>query len=501
MDLELPYGPWTRLASAEWGGFPVGLYVNSDKVLMLILYERHGDDAAGMLVSLKKVFVTDLDLTKTLQTQKREMTLIAKASMEGTTRFLMVGSTPAYCSYSQEALVEAMGKQMGELRALTQFTQDLAQAYKANAKELASASDEEVQQLLGDPFLLLALYNPSATRGEETKSSAKIPIGLNSKGDVLFVPLSELSTAVILGGERQARLHLMHLLCEGALQANVPCLLFDSQNSFAGLSKPNQSTVGFTQNKMTPMPLGFPFAEVTLGKGLFIDLSAVPSSSFLETFGLQETEVGKVLQKVLGKPEVSSLPQLINEVKAFRESRDATQYSVNRTLRALRVLELRYPGIFGKNQGVEVLVPWHEGIGKVFRVNTSGYPPAVQYLLVSSLLRAIPFPKGKAIKLLVGFDADLSEVYTDVLGLVSDLRAKSAGFLLQAGHELDVEAVHEPSAKIEVTGSDAVATIGREKPLRFIPRPGYTECTENRAEDAPAPETSNAKFKLLQWKI
>lgn len=476
-ELDLPYGPWKRLASCDWDGFPVSVYLNPDKLLLTLLYEKHGEQVSGMLVALKKVFVTDLDLTKTMQTQRREMTVIQKASRERVSRYLLVGATPAYCNYGQEALVECIGRQMNELQALTQFTQDLAQAYKAGLKELKNAGDEYAQTLLGDPLAMLSLYNPQGAPLREQRAT-KAVVGLDSRGEFVQLPVNALSASIVVGGRKQDRLHLMHVLIESALTNNIPCLVFDSNNCFTGLAKPSKDTRGFTQHGMTAMPLGFPFQEFALGRGVYIDLSVVPPSFFLHAFGLQETEVGRILEKGLGREGVNSLSQLGEQVRAFKESREATQYAINKCLRCIRVIEAKYPSVFGKNPPSEVLLPWHEGIGKVFHLNTKGAPAHLQFLLIATLLRLIQFPGGKSVRVLVGFDADLSELYTDVLLLAEQAREKGAGFLLQAEHELDVQALENPSLEIELVGGEAVASMEGEKPLRFTARPTYTECSE-----------------------
>jgi len=455
----------------------VGVYLNPDKLILVMLYEKHGEEIAGMLVALKKVFVTDMDLTKTMQTQRKEMTVVQKTSPDGVLRFLLAGATPTYCKYAQEPLVEAMGKQMNELQAITQFSQDLASAYKADLKELKNSSDLQVQALLGDPLTMLSLFNPQGAPAREVRD-AKAAVGLDSRGEFVQLPISAFSATAVIGGKKQDRLHLMHVIFEAALTNNLPCLVFDSNNSFAGLSKPNKDTRGFTQHQMTAMPLGFPFQEFELGRGVYVDLSVVPSSFFLHAFGLQETDVGRILEKALAKEGVNSLSQLAEQVKALKDSKEATQYAVNKCLRCIRVIELKHPSVFGKNPPSEVLLPWHEGIGKVFHLNTKGVPENLQFLLMSTLLRLIPFPGGKSAKVLVGFDADLSDLYTDALQLTGQLREKGAAFVMQAEHELDVEALQNPSLKIEVIGNEAIASMEKEKPLRFTPRPTYTECVE-----------------------
>ncbi|OIO26160.1 hypothetical protein AUJ14_02540 [Candidatus Micrarchaeota archaeon CG1_02_55_22] len=476
MELELPYGPWTQLVNARWRDYPVGIYMNADKVLMLVLYEKHGDDVTGMLVALKKVFVVDNDLNKAVQSQQREITLIQKYSNQDSTRFVMLGGTPTYVKYSQEALVEAIGKQFSELKSLTKYIEDMGAAYKTHVKELAEASPSEIDSFLGDPFSLFSMVNPNAIRHGEEKSTVKLQVGLDSTDAPVVLPLEALSGAVVLGGSKQERVNAAQVLLETALTSSIPIVLFDSTGAFSGLGAPNPETSEFSKHKMTAMPLGFPMKRFKLGNGLYIDLQHVTKEVFLEAFGLEETDVGNLIasswDNTPEKHVLGDVAAAVDDVTG--KSHEATKYAAAKAARLLKVIGKCYPAIFNKNAASELMVPWHEGIGKVFYVDVTGYPENVKHLLVSSLLKAIPVPTGRKIKVVIGFDSDMHEIFGDVLELLVKLRGNSTGFVLNAEHEIDAELIQNPGVRIQLVGREAVATMNKEKPLRFKWRPTYT---------------------------
>lgn len=473
MELDLPYGPWKQLVSAKWGGFPVGIYSNPDKVLLLALFDQRGNETAGMLVALKKAFVADVDLSKAAQAQQRELTAINKFSPAGSNKFVLVGSTPSYCSYSQEALVETIGKQFSELKALAKFVADLAGAHGAKAKDFAAATDEEAQALLGDPFLLFALLNPDSLKRESQESKKTVVAGVDSSGKLSSLPAASDAT-IIVGGDDNDRLRGMQILLENALLNAVPCIVFDSSGLMKGLAKPNENTREFTRHQMIAMPLGFPTREYRLGNGLYIDLAGVTKELFLEAFGLQGSDAAKTIAAAWGK-EKHSVSDLQESVKQLPESSEMTRYLILKTMRCLAVLSKKHSGLFNKNAATDLMAPWHDGIGKVFYVDCSKVPDNVKHLFVYSLLESIPLAKGSKLKAIICFDTEMSKIYPDVLSRLSELRKSGVGFVLHASHEIDAQIVDEPAVKIELAGGTAVASIKGEKPVRFSWRPPYTQ--------------------------
>ncbi len=479
MDLELPYGPWKKLSFGEWGDFPTGVYVNQDKLLLLAVFEKHGGEVTGVLTVVKKAFVTDADLSKAARAQRREFTVVEKHSQEGSERFVLVSSTPLYSKYSQPALVEALGRQVNELKAMSKGVEELAEAYNTSARDLAQASEEQAQALLGDPFLLMAMLQPGGKVPESPAREQRVAIGLNAAGELVSIPLSALSAAVVVGGTREDRLHAAHVLCEAALTNSVACIVFDSSNSFTGLAQPNKNTRDFTRHRMTAMPLGFPYRDYKLGSGFYVDLALVDEKLFLQTLGLADSPAGKAIAAAWDGKEKHSIPDLVESVGKLSEGKDFTAYDVSKAVRALRVVERSLPGIFSKLIENDLLVPWHDGIGRVFHVNASGFGEAAQHLAISSLLRAMPLEKNnRRLRGLIAFEDDITEVYGDVLELVSNARESGMGFVLHAEHELDLKLVDKPSIKLELVGSEAVASLEGEKPMRFTLRPTYSECSE-----------------------
>ena len=291
-DIELPYGPWTRILSAQWGEYPLSIYQNPDKVILLIIFDKAGEEIGGVLVIMKKAFVVEGDVSKFILAQKKEMVFIEKFSKDARYSFLLTGPAPSYVEYSQEELLRAFKAQYAEIDSITKITKEVVSGYGAKATDLSHASDEAVQVLVGDPLTLFALARPERP-AEAGVPFAKIALGIDSKGGVVEAKLSSLSSVAVVGGSKAARLHAMHVLAEGALQNNVPCLIIDSSDSFTGLKEPSRETAALEQFHVQPVLVGFPFKSHELGSTLFLDLSTVPTDAFLAAFGPSKAKPGR----------------------------------------------------------------------------------------------------------------------------------------------------------------------------------------------------------------
>ena len=76
MQLDLPMGPWTKIVSAQWGDYPLTVYQNPERLMLLSLFEKNGDKVKGVLLFLKKGFVIEGDPSRFMLSQRRDMILV-----------------------------------------------------------------------------------------------------------------------------------------------------------------------------------------------------------------------------------------------------------------------------------------------------------------------------------------------------------------------------------------------------------------------------------------
>ncbi len=486
MQLDLPFGPWTKMVSGTWAAYPITIYQNPDKVLLLVLFDKEKDNAKGLLVLMRKALVVEGDLSKFLVSQKRELTLIEKFSKDYVARFLLVGASPAYVAYSQAALVRAVRVQYGELEALSKIAIEVASTYGVSSKELKDAPEEQAQILLGDPFALLA-YSPLPQGGtfsaRETTGglgTTRVQLGVDRMKQPVAARLDSLRSVMIAGESEEKRLHVLHVLVESALLNNVPCIIFDSTGAFSGLALPNKDSSKFDDFKMAAIPLGFPFKAFELDKGLFVDLSLTGSELFLNTFGLEKSGIAPLLKRAYDakKEKLSSLGDLVLELSNAPEDKDFSRYAINKAVRAIEVIQKAHPTLFAKNLSTDLTMPFQMSVGKVVYLNLYNQPPNIQNLVIQSVLQPLYSSHTPKLSVMLVFEKDAKALSPDVQEGMHKLAAQGFGFAVHTANEMDVKI--DAAMKIELVGDEAVVTESGEKQKRFIVRPAYSHCSETK---------------------
>ncbi|NYZ75396.1 hypothetical protein H0O03_04020 [Candidatus Micrarchaeota archaeon] len=509
MELDLPFGPWTRLVSAQWGKYPMAIYQNPEKLVLLLVFEKQEDKITGVVMLLKKIFYVEGDLARFMQAQKREVTLVEKYSKENAGRYLLVGGTPEYAPYSQDALVEMIKKQHLELEGITSLTKDTAAAYGFKIQDLSAVDDARAQVLLGDPFTLFSYTSiggggPLGTGVETAFRIPKLMLGLDREKKDFEVKLESLYSAAITGGNRESRLHLMHLLLEGALQNSVPVLIFDAHESFKGFALPNKDASHFAEFGISGTPTGFPFKAFDLGEGLYVDMSKMDSDVFLRAFGLTGSEVAEPIKAAYDSKRASlfSLSDVITELSSMRETKAVTLFNIKRAVRTLLVLQKIYPSLFAKNISADLATPWRDAIGKVFMLSMKKYPIEIQRMLIATIIESIPVPPTTSLSLVLAFEEDAEQIAHEAAMVVSKYKKQGVGMVVHAQHEVDLQKLGDFNVRFEAVDGAAIGAEAGERQTRFTLRPAYSACTEAVAVVAApaAPVQSPSALQALQQK-
>ncbi len=468
-ELDLPFGPWKKIVGAEWGGYPVSLYENPEKLFLMVLFEKKDTKVVGLVVVMQKFFLVEGD-TSLLKSVGRDFILIEKGSKQGVHSFLIVSSAPKYSEFSQEAFISIVSSQYEELRSAGIGFENL----KIKLTTGLSVDDEAERILTGDPSLIFALLNPLAVGGKPF-ISRNLFIGKNSERDVT-VKLSSLDSAAVIGNGKKERLHLLQVLTEEVAKNSVVSIIFDSSNSLGGFSIPNSKTEDFKKFNMKE-PVGFPFKTLTLGEGLFVDLSKCSSDLFLSTFKLQASDVAPIIKQVFDK-EKQNIGSISDFIVKVENEKGFSQYLLYRSARILKIIQKGFSTLFAKNIAPELTVPWREGAGKVMQLNLSLFPPEIQHLFIHSFLESLSTPptvEGLSVFFVLTQDAALLSDETQLL--LKRFKKKGGGFVIQAENELDVK-TDDFSVVFNLVGNDVFMEEKGEKKVRFSIRPAFSQCNE-----------------------
>ena len=478
MQLDLPMGPWTRLVSAQWGDYPLAIYQNPDKLMLLALFEKDAEMVKGALVFLKKGFLLEGDPSKFSISQRRDMTLMYKYSKDQLTKYLLIGSSPMYIEYALDSLIKAVNEQYSELDNLSRATVEILKGYDCKATEFRILPEEKLQQVLGDPFSLFGIFATSGGVAPASTASMRCPVGIEKGGELLEVRMNSLALAGVSGGEARDRLHAVHILVEGALLNNLPAVVFDAGGTFAGLSLPNKDQSRYEQFRMTSIPLGFPFKEYGFDNGLFIDLSGIPPDAFIKSFHLEQSDIAPVIAKAFGAGAASlpSLSDLIVALSSLKDSPEMPKYSINKAVRALEVIQKCHPGVFAKSSGADFAPS--SGLGKVVHISLRGAPPEVAQMAVFAVLKTLSGTVSPGLRVIAAFGQDASLVSPEVKARLAELRTRGVGAILQAEHSIDLEGAGNFSLKAELVGSEAVVSEEGQGQKRVTVRPAYSHDSE-----------------------
>ncbi len=484
-ELDLPFGPWKRLISAQWQEYPLAIYSNPENILMLVVFEKNEGKIDGMIVALKKVFMADWQLGKALSQQKKDITSIIKFSSTGINdiSFLMVGTIPIYVQYNEESLIAVLPDQFKVLKGLEDTIASAAEATHLKVKDLSQTSQTDIQEILGDPFSIFSLLHPTANLKEQVlKSDIEVTLGVNVQGGLYKVQLDSLKVCQVVGSNKEYNNRSLQIVCESFLANGIPVVVFDYSNAFSGLSVANSDTRNFAKNSMMPIPLGYPYVQFVLGKGIFVDLQFVKPTEFNDAFKLTGTDVGQTIEKAWSASvDKHFLSDLISAISSLKESKDISHFQLTKTIRAIRVIEKTNPSMFGKNSDSDLLVPWRNGIGKVYHVKLDSAYESVSNLFMVSIIRSIPVPTmagaNSTSKVALVFEPDAQLLSSYIIEKLKESLNCQWSIALSASHWLDLSIIDSPTIKIENVDIDAVITISNQKPVKIEVRPTYTQLT------------------------
>ncbi len=474
MQLDLPLGPWTRMFNAQWGDYPLMVYQNPDKMMMLTLFEKREGKVTGALTFLKKGFVIEGDISKIALSQRQDVMIVSKISREHAGKYLLISSSPTFIEYNRDSLTKAITQQGAEIEHLSKAMIEILHGYECKATDFRIVEDDELQLLLGDPFSLFAYLSVSKGQGTRAQQNkAKCLFGIDRDNEPVSVKLTSLQTVAITGGRLPQRLHAMHIVLESALMNNISTMVFDSGSTFSGLAQPNKDASKYEEFKLTSIPLGFPFREYELEKGLFIDLSKIDPEVFLLAFGIEKSDIASVIKRTyVEKPgSFHAMTDLALAMDQLHESAEITRYTICKAMRAATVIQKSSPNVFAKTGAFEA--PATSGIGKVIHVNLSGQQPDIAMLAAYSLLEIATSDDSPEKSMLLAFTRDATEIPAAVMSKLRATASSGTRLVLSAQHESDISDFNA-TLGIEIIGDDAILSEEGEKQRRIRLRPAYS---------------------------
>ncbi|HIH20348.1 TPA: hypothetical protein HA244_03715 [Candidatus Micrarchaeota archaeon] len=474
MELSLPHGPWKEMASADWNGVPTSIYVNPEKIILVVAFppaslakeksaaEILAQEKPGVLVLMRKPLVLDGSLgvvDKFLQQQKRDLTFIEKTVERRRFRYLLLEAKPAFLEFKKEELAKTVKEQYSELESLAKITEDVAANYGCSALDLNKAEDGASENLLGDPVSLF-LFGSTKTKAHAEEQHNVVLGFASADNEQVELPPGELRSTFISGRSKKTRMQAMQVCIEGLMQSGIPCIVIGDTKYLHGIAFPNPDALSLEKAGLKPQ--GFPVKEFEIGKSFFIDLKQVSPSSFSRLFLPDSLE--DALKTAWG---ADSLSELIEKIElAGEKEKGIVKYENSKAVRALRVVEKLNQAVFGKNSIEELQEPWKEraAVFCTFPNGARGNSEGMEGLFVESVLNSLPeIPEGE--KLAVAIETDFSKLTKPALERIAFLQDRISLILNDSDKAKFTEMAMAPSLEMEFldAGGEFVGSFTGER--------------------------------------
>lgn len=496
---KISEGPWKKLFEGKFQENDVEIYINPESIILVLIYEKEKDKVTGAIAELFKIFYSIGEAESFVETLPREVIVLTKHSPKETLKFLLLGSTPSYVKWGEKEFVGEVDRLLTRLKTSSNMIKDVSKAYELTLQELAESTDTVREAFFTQPLLvpLVSTYAHPAEEGMAAPpiSKGEIILGLTKEKRQVVEPLSLFAKTIVSGGDEKNRLHLLHLLVESALLSNVAVVLFDWEQQFSGLGEASKDLENLQKYKVDAEPIGFPVNHFRLFDQIVVDLNVINPKGLTELFGTGENVVNNLIISTLQKNKVAGITDLIEKIKAIKPSDAPTAFEINKAVRILALMNLRYPRLFiGENNIGEISKNWLKAIGRAGIINLKDMDNRAGLLITHNIIKGMLLhykSKGKssslktmivlpdAKKVILGESTSI--LSKEIVTCLDALATYGVGYVIGAEKLIDIagELTKKAEAKINiVAGNDVGINLKDRKSYRVFVRPGLSRCTE-----------------------
>ncbi len=493
-------GPWTKLFEGTVEGQSIEIHSNNESMILVIVYEKEKDNIVGMVLELFKAFSCSGEIEAFTESLPKDAIVFLKHNENRTFKFFVLGSSPMYCEYDEEKAISEFDDLLKNTNNTAKMIMDVSKAYDLSLTPIHEALEDEKQAFFAEPIAMQMLSH--ATMVPQKKGAAEITgipgellLGITKDGSIAKEPLELFNKTIITGPNEQYRMHLAHIVIEGALLSSLAVVVIDWKNSFRGLSEPTKDLQGLRKFKVDFEPIGFPVAHFTVPENIKIELGAVDMRGLLELFGAGNNSATKIIVQKNSQKKHKNSNDLIETIRKTASTEETSPYQLNKAVRILSLFELHYPNLFnGPNNFYEIAKSWMKGLGRAGIIHMENNDEKTNIMVVHSIIRGllahfkeqgatnrlramIVIPETK--KILPAIETN--SISRTIASELIELAAYGVGFTVSA--EKATELSKEISEKAEseigiIEKNDVGIKIKNRKNYRALLRPGLSSCTE-----------------------
>ncbi|MBI2598250.1 MAG: hypothetical protein HYW50_03580, partial [Candidatus Diapherotrites archaeon] len=394
---RISFGPWEKLFEGMLEKNPVELYSNPDSVLLVLVFEKHGAQIEGVVIEMFKALNVEGEIESFIDTLPTEIVLLTKHDKKQTLKFLLIASNPSYSEWEEEKFGNETDELMKKLEANTTTIKDLSKAYGLHLQEISKAGLKVKKAFFSEPLLVPALSTsyagysaqPTTTSGK-TFVKGEFILGLTKERQQIVEPLELFLKTLVTGGEKNERLHFLHILSESFLLSNISLVVFDPLGYFSGINLPTKNLAELARYKVEAEPIGFPIKVFKPVNQIKVDLNFISPAGFGEILGFGKGPVTDIIAAALLKNSVEGIEDLIEKIKLSPLTEDINAFELKRTVRILTLINRNYPGMFdGKNDTEDITTSGTRTLGRAGIIDLKGIEPKICFLIVHNILSSI----------------------------------------------------------------------------------------------------------------
>ena len=394
MEFKLSEGPWKEIFTGKFNEYEVEIFTSPDGLILVAIYEQDKGKKIGVVLELYKIFYAIGDVDDFVETLPREVIALTKHDEKVTQKFFLLGSTPTYVKHEENEVIKEVDRLMRKLQTSAKMIKDISKAYDITFKELSECEEGIKDAFFSQPLLIpivaTSSHSVTSSKPELTEFSGETILGLTKEGTIVKEPISLFKKTIITDGKDEDRLHLMRILAESYLIWNTATVIFDWGDSFSGLSSPTKKRDALKKYKVEIEPIGFPMKEFSVPNNVKVDLHTLDSHGLMELFAAGDGIASDTIIKIIDERNFKSIKEIVDRIKEVECGGDFSDFQKLRSVRLLRLIDLRYPELFdGKNDIAEISKNWFRGIGRAGIVKLSEIDERASLIIVQSLVRGI----------------------------------------------------------------------------------------------------------------
>ncbi|MDD3159967.1 MAG: hypothetical protein PHQ98_03300 [Candidatus ainarchaeum sp.] len=448
MNFKIDNGPWQTIFQGSFYDHKIEIVKNPEFYYLLFIYDTKNNQDIGALVEGYKAFVAKGQMETFVQTCPKPCFSLAKTDGVNTHKILCLSFDPVYVDFKAEDFIRKVDNKLKESYYTFSTIIELARSSSLDLVDLTNSSQKEYSSIIGDPLMAQSLISGLKrtalemvhVEGNYSKSSSlTLQLGLTKKREKIKESMDDLKRTLIIGENENSLNYASYILAENFLLDNKNIIVFDSTNSFDGLSKPSKNEIALKDELMDYEPSGFPIKKFIVNDNLKVSFNSVNLNVIFDLLKINDQNLVNSLNETKKQFLANTPIEFSEKIKQT----DLDEFLKLKTQRLMVIFEQQFGKSFGNNiDSNELIKKWPGNLGRASIIDTSKLNEnqriLVEQTLISYLDESI---KNQVIDDLVIFlnhgDQILSVQNKSIVSNILNLENSGLGFVIASKEPLN----------------------------------------------------------------